>query len=189
MQYSLRINDPIHNAHMREAELPVIRYKTLLMQRLLDLVRHGYRHHASGVVSAERALALGEKFGERYEVFLNMNQRAYRKGLGKANARLMLADLERGDALHWFLLVTDGEHAAYKLEKLKDALVQGERVHVSGYELLRLPHSKAAGGGVRLTWRMTTETERQWRFQIRSTVRSRRADAIWLAIARLKISS
>ena|ERR1700756_2677622 len=133
-------------------------------------------NHATGVVSAERARALCEKFQERYEVFLNMNQRAYRKGLGKANARLMLAELERGDSLHWFLMVTDGEHAAHKLEKLKDALAQGERVHVSGYELLKLPHSKAAGGGVRLTWRMTTETERQWRFQIRSTVRSRRAD-------------
>ncbi|ASW04406.1 hypothetical protein CJU94_40395 (plasmid) [Paraburkholderia aromaticivorans] len=169
---------------MRETELQVIRYKTLLMQRLLDMVRHGYRHHASGVVSAERAQALCNKFQERYEVFLNMNQRAYRKGLGKANARLMLADLDRGDSLLWFLMVTDGEHAAHKLEKLKDALEQGERVHVTGYELLKLPHSKAAGGGVRLTWRMTTETERQWRFQIRSTVRSRRADDLVAGLVR-----
>ncbi|BDC46146.1 hypothetical protein PTKU15_94430 (plasmid) [Paraburkholderia terrae] len=169
---------------MRETELHVIRYKTLLMQRLLDLVRHGYRHHASGVVNAERAPAMCEKFGERYEVFLNMNQRAYRKGLGKGNARLMLADLERGDSLHWFLMVTDGEHVAHRLEKLKDALAQAERVHVSGYELLKLPHSKVAGGGVRLTWRMTTETERQWRFQIRSTVRSRRADDLVAGLVR-----
>jgi hypothetical protein len=161
----MKANDPL-----------VIRYKTLLMQRLLDLVRHGYRHHTAGVVSAERAQALCEKFRGRYDVFLNMNQRAYRKASGKANARLILADLERGDSLHWFLMVTDGEHAAHTLEQLKDALVQGERVHVTGYELLRLPHSKDAGGGVRLTWRMTTETERQWRYQIRSAVRSRRAD-------------
>lgn len=162
----------------------VIRYKTLLMQRLLDQVRHGYHYHASGVVSTERAKALCEKFQARYEVFLNMNQRAYRKGLGKANARLMLADLDHDGSLHWFLMVTDGDHAAHKLEKLKDALVQGERVHVSGYELLKLPHSKAAGGGVRLTWRMTTESERQWRFTIRSAIRSRRADDVVAGLVR-----
>lgn len=163
---------------MKTTEPIVIRYKTLLMQRLLDLVRHGYRHHTSGTIKADRAEALCVKFSKRYDVFVNMNQRAYRKTLGKANARLLLADLERGDSLHWFLMVTDGEHDAHKLESLKDALTQGERVHVSGYELLKLPHSKAAGGGVRLTWRMTTETERAWRFQIRSTVRSKRADEL-----------
>ncbi|EIF32268.1 hypothetical protein BCh11DRAFT_07857 [Burkholderia sp. Ch1-1] len=163
---------------MKATEPIVIRYKTLLMQRLLDLVRHGYRHHTAGIVKADRAEALCAKFAERYDVFVNMNQRAYRKTLGKANARLILADLERGESLHWFLMVTDGEHEAHTLENLRDALSQGERVHVSGYELLKLPHSKAAGGGVRLTWRMTTETERAWRFQIRSTVRSKRADEL-----------
>lgn len=160
-------------------EPSVIRYKTLLMQRLLDLVRHGYRHHTAGTVPAERAEALCAKFSTRYDVFVNQNQRAYRKSLGKANARLILADLERnGGTLHWFLMVTDGQHDAHTLEKLHDALEAGERVHVTGYELLKLPHSKAAGGGVRLTWRMTTETERAWRFQIRSTVRAKRADEL-----------
>jgi hypothetical protein len=169
---------------MKANELLVIRYKTLLMQRLLDLVRHGYRHHTSGVVSAERARAFSGKFTDRYDVLLNMNQRAYRKGLGKANARLLFADLERGDSLHWFLMVTDGDHAAHRLENLRDALTPGERVHVSGYELLKLPHSKVAGGGVRLTWRMTTESERQWRYQIRSTVRARRADELVVGLVR-----
>ncbi|AKK25125.1 hypothetical protein [Pandoraea oxalativorans] len=169
---------------MKAPTLIVIRYKTLLMQRLLDLVRHGYRHHTAGTVKADRAEALCVKFGERYDVFVNMNQRAYRKTLGKANARLILADLDHGESLHWFLMVTDGEHDAHKLEKLKDALSQGERVHVSGYELLKLPHAKAAGGGVRLTWRMCAETERAWRFQIRSTVRSKRADELVPVLAK-----
>lgn len=163
---------------MKATEPIVIRYKTLLMQRLLDLVRHGYRHHTSGTIKADRAEALCVKFGERYDVFLSENQRAYRKTLGKANARLILADIERAGTLHWFLMVTDGENEAHKLEKLRDALSQGERVHVTGYELLKLPHAKAAGGGVRLTWRMTEETERAWRYQIRSTVRAKRADEL-----------
>ncbi|CAB3770850.1 hypothetical protein LMG29542_06465 [Paraburkholderia humisilvae] len=169
---------------MKAGEPRVIRYKTLLMQRLLDHVRHGYRHHVSGVVHAERAKAFCEKFSDRYEILLNTNQRAYRKILGKANARLLFADLERGDSLHWFLMVTDGEHVAHKLEKLRDALVPGERIEVSGYELLKLPHSKHAGGGVRLTWRMTTAMERQWRYQIRSTVRARRADELVTGLVR-----
>jgi hypothetical protein len=158
----------------------VIRYKTLLMQRLLDLVHHGYRHYTAGEISATRAQALCDKFQCRYEVGLSMNQRAYRKAQGHANARLILADLNHDDSLHWFLMVTDGEHAAHALEKLKDALTPGERIHVSGYELLRLPHSKAAGGTVRLTWRMTHESERQWRYQIRfAFLRSGKSAPFW----------
>jgi hypothetical protein len=154
------------------------------MQRLLDYVQYGYRYHVSGVVGADKAQRLCDKFDERYSVFLNRRQRTYRKGQGKANAQLLLADLERKDTLHWFLLVTDGEHPAHSLEKLRDALTAGERVHVFDYELLKLPHSKAAGGGVRYTWRMTAEAERQWRFHIRSTVRSKRADELTPALVR-----
>jgi hypothetical protein len=41
-----------------------------------------------------------------------------------------------------------------------------------------------AGGGVRLTWRMTTKTQRQWRYQIRSTGRARRAEEQVAALVR-----
>lgn len=154
------------------------------MQRLLDYVQYGYRYHVGGIVGADKVRRLCEKFDERYSVFLNRRQRTYRKAQGKANAQLLIADLERSGTLHWFLLVTEGEHPAHTLENLHDALKAGERVHVSDYELLKLPHSKSAGGGVRYTWRMTASAERQWRFQIRSTVRSKRAEELVPALVR-----
>jgi hypothetical protein len=73
---------------------------------------------------------------------------------------MVLVGLEKDESLRWFLMVTDGEHAAHRLEKLQDTLVRGERIQVSGYELLKLLHSKHAGRGVRLIWRMTTAMER-----------------------------
>lgn len=123
---------------MRPTTFFVIRYKTLLMQRLLDAVRHGYHHYTSGQVPAEKALAFCQKFAERYDVALNRDQRAYRKRLGKGNARLVLADLAKSGVLHWFLLVSEGDHPARQQEPLRDALDSSTRIRVDDYELLRL---------------------------------------------------
>ncbi|KUZ77605.1 hypothetical protein WI38_27915 [Burkholderia ubonensis] len=171
----------------------VIKDRAALMQRLMDAVIQGYHSYTSGTVKTERVHALCEKFSERYLVALNRNQLAYRRAKGLGNARLILADLGDPNSLHWWLLVTDGAHPAREREKgsrktredLKDALKPGERIHVSGYELLKMAHAKAVGGGVRLTWRMTDETKRQWRYQIRVAVRARHADDAVARVTRL----
>jgi hypothetical protein len=159
---------------MRSPPFLVIRYKTLLMQRLLDSVRHGYHRYTAGTVPAERALALCAKFDKRYGVALNVNQRNYRKKQGQGNARLLLADLDKNGTLHWFLLVSAGVHAANEMERLHDALNRGSRIRVTGYELLELTREKNKGGGVRLTWRMTDEAFRTWHHSIRAVMRASR---------------
>lgn len=161
---------------MRPTTFLVIRYKTLLMQRLLDSVRHGYCHYTAAQVPAEKALAFCQKFAERYEVALNRDQRAYRKRLGKGNARLILADLAKNGTLHWFLLVSDGDHPARQMEPLRDALESSTRIRVDDYELLRLPRDRNHGGGVRLTWRMTNQRFDTWRAAVRQLARSPRAE-------------
>ncbi|MRT01620.1 hypothetical protein GJQ57_23525 [Ralstonia pickettii] len=161
---------------MRPTTFFVIRYKTLLMQRLLDAVRHGYHHYTSGQVPAEKALAFCQKFAERYDVALNRDQRAYRKRLGKGNARLVLADLAKSGVLHWFLLVSEGDHPARQQEPLRDALDSSTRIRVDDYELLRLPRDRKHGGGVRLTWRMTNQRFDTWRAAMRQLARSSRAE-------------
>jgi hypothetical protein len=75
----------LNREFMKSGEARVIRYKALLMQRLLDHVRHDYRHHVSGVVQAERVKEFRDKFSDRYEIHLNTNQRAYREMRGEAN--------------------------------------------------------------------------------------------------------
>ncbi|OCS46293.1 hypothetical protein BEK67_23895 [Ralstonia pickettii] len=161
---------------MRPTTFLVIRYKTLLMQRLLDSVRHGYCHYTAAQVPAEKALAFCQKFAERYEVALNRDQRAYRKRLGKGNARLILADLAKNGTLHWFLLVSEGDHPARQMEPLRDALESSTRIRVDDYELLRLPRDRNHGGGVRLTWRMTNQRFDTWRAAVRQLARSSRAE-------------
>ena len=57
----------------------VYRYKTLLMQRLIDWVSRGYCWYAEGTVKASRAYALCEKFDALYFTGAVRNQRFYRK--------------------------------------------------------------------------------------------------------------
>lgn len=85
---------------MRPTAFLVIRYKTLLMQRLLDPARHDCCHYTTAQVPAEEVLVSCRKFMEHYEVALNRDQHAYCKWPGKSNARLALADLAKNETLH-----------------------------------------------------------------------------------------
>ena len=163
----------------------VITDRAALMQRLMDAVIQGYSSYTSGVVKTERVHALCEKFSERYLISLNRNQLAYRRAKGQGNARFILADLGDQNGLHWWLLVTEGEHAAHKLEVLKEAFGKGSRLRVEGYELLKLPRSKSKGGGFHYTWCMSQEAKRQWRYQIRIAVRARRPNDAAAKVLRL----
>lgn len=154
-------------------ELLVIQYKTLLMQRLADLVQRGYQYYTSGEVHAEKVLAMCEKFAELYFVLDNVARRSYKKRLGKGNAFLLLADLNKDGKLCWWLFITPGEHPAHQREKLLDAQGRGQRIRLTGYELVRLSKAKESGGTVRWTWRMTDETYETWQGALRSAIRSK----------------
>ena len=151
----------------------VIRYKTLLMQRLLDLVQRGYHHYVYGTVHKSKVISLCEKFDELYFISDNARRRTYRKSKGEANAFFLISDLEKNGSLHWWLLVTDGRHPAHHLEKLFDAHSRGQRIRLTGYELVQLTRDKVKGGGIRWTWRMMDTTYDEWRSAIRSAVRAK----------------
>jgi hypothetical protein len=153
--------------------LLVIRYKTVVMQRLLDLVQRGYHYYVSGTVPKNRVESLCKKFDELYFISDNARRRSYRKSKGEGNAFLLLCDLEKNGTLHWWLLATNGEHPIHSLEKLFDANHRAQRVRLTGYELVQLSKDKEKGGGVRWTWRMTDTTYDEWREAIRTSVRSK----------------
>ena len=71
--------------------------------------------------------------------------------------------------LHWFLLVTPGEHIAHRLENLRDATTPAGRLALTGYELVTLPRVGQAKPA--WTWRMTASTYTAWRQRLVTAAR------------------
>jgi hypothetical protein len=68
------------------------------------------------------------------------------------------------------LLVTNGLHPAHQAERLKDARERGQRLVVTGYELVRQPrHGSSAAAW---TWRIEDEQVQTWRYRLKSLIRS-----------------
>jgi hypothetical protein len=163
--------------HRYLMESLVYRYKTLLMQRLLDWTARGYYAWTNGTVSPDRAIALCEKFDTHYFVSRGVDQRKYRKAKGEANAVLLLADLDHKSDLHWWLLVTHGQHPAWALEQLRDSRDRHTRIEVpGGYEMIQQQNDRRNGGKVRWTWRMKDNTYEMWESNIRSAIRANRPE-------------
>lgn len=143
------------------------------MQKLSDYVRHGYVFWTSGTIEASKAAALVRKFCRYYAIDLDRNRRARAKKRGEGCA-VFLAWPSSPGVLTWFLLVTQGDHPAHSLEKLRNALEPAGRLTLTGYELVRA--TRPGADKPALTWRMTSETYESWRTRIIDTVR--RGDAL-----------
>jgi len=151
----------------------VIVHKSVLMQRLLDSVVRGHYLHTSGIVPVSRAQRLVDKFADRYGIHKTMNQRAYAKRHGHANARLFLYARSGETALQWWLLATPGTGAVHELERLGNAHENRQRLQIENeYELVRRTRPSKHGGGQVWSWRMTRETYRNWRNTIREDCRA-----------------
>lgn len=147
---------------------PVLLHKATLMQRIADYVRAGYRWHTCGSVSLERASAFVRKFCTLYSIHVGKDERYRRKRAGLGNAVLLFCPSGDAGTLLWWLLVTDGDHPAHRLEKLSEA--SQARVQCTGYELVALMRPNRARPV--LTWRMTKSTYEGWRERVLRGVRS-----------------
>lgn len=154
-----------------EAQL-VFSRRELVMQRLMDAVTHGYSFWQSGSVSIERCPKLVKKFELNFQTSADRNLRVRRKRAGLGNAKLIL--WRDKEIIFWFLLVTppnSGLHAAHSLEKLQDAFMQGQRITINGFELVRITKKGAGKNGTSLTWRMEEQQYKGWRHSVIATVR------------------
>jgi hypothetical protein len=156
------------------------------MQRHVDYVRRGYHWYVTGVVPARKAERLRVKFADRYCVDEHRNVRARRRARGEGAAVLLMYqpcssaaedDHSPGNGVGetvvgWTLLITEGEHPARALEKLKDALDESQRLTLGPYQLIR----RTRGGQVNpaWTWAMTRAEYSLWRDRV---IRSARGDA------------
>lgn len=163
-------------------------YKSVFLQRIADYVRSGHVHWTSGEVTLSKAAALAKKFDRLYGVGRTRHQRAWARQKGEASAVLLFyrrpertsdspvlspdgkqqtADevcqtTERPEpTLMWMLLVTDGEHLAPRLERLRLALDPGGRVRFDELELVALPRAGQAKPA--WTWRLTEDAVQGWR--------------------------
>ncbi|MEW6384746.1 MAG: hypothetical protein AB1514_12400, partial [Pseudomonadota bacterium] len=90
-----------------------------------------------------------------------------RKRLGLGNA-VLLGWID-DETVSWCLLVTPGDHPAFRLETMADALTRP--IEVTGYELVRTTRTGKAKPV--WSWRMTAETYQTWRDRILIAVRHR----------------
>lgn len=101
---------------------PLVLSKTRFLQRVQEAVSDGYVYFTWGVVPILKAQNLARRFKDLYLVHIDKNARFRRKRAGLGNARLLLTYcLDDPTALEFMLLVSNGEHPAHQLEKLKDA--------------------------------------------------------------------
>lgn len=153
-------------------DVVVLDFKTQFMQRAQRLVGAGYHWWCTGTVGPDRARALIRKFKDLYLIDLDHNARHARKRSKLGNAMLLLWQERRDGELTFVLVVTDGDHPARTLERLRDCRESGQRLNLTGYELVR--QSRPGSSRAAWTWRMTESTYKAWRDRIRGCVR--RAD-------------
>lgn len=150
----------------------VILHKTTLLQRLADLVRLGYSSWTGGTVPLQKAYRLATKFSDFYATHLSADQRYRRKREGRGNAQLLLwRQYNDSPEIHWFLLVTAGEHPAHAHERLRSARV--DRITVTGYELVQ--QTRPGQEKPAWTWRMSSSHYEAWRGSVVEAIR-RHAD-------------
>jgi len=121
--------------------------KTVLMQRLADLVRTGHTRYMRGEISAERAGRLADKFARMYDCDLDKMAASRARAAGRASTRLLLWQPEpEADRLVWFLVATPGEFPLEDAsQEWRDAMSDRQRVELGTYELVRItkPVTKA----------------------------------------------
>ncbi len=158
------------------------------MDRAMDLitvaVSKGWHWYVAGEIEASKALALAQRFNERYGLDADRFQRSRARSKGAATFQLFFWPLAGKTTLAWYLLRSEGEHPLLSLETWRDAQEASSRIQWPfWYELVRTPvpmahrkklsgpHSKAVKS-VTWTWRLVDEVKDSLRADIRRNAQS-----------------
>lgn len=153
----------------------VLTKKTVLMQRLADLVRTGHTMYVEGQIPAEKAPYFAAKLDSLYLVGQNNLQASRHRKAGNASFRLLMLATEGNAQIRWFLLRTDGNAPAEATrEKWRNALE--DRINLTGYELVR--QTKPGLAKPAYTWRYTRDRAQELRDAILHAIRSKRDDEL-----------
>lgn len=156
---------------MAKTDFFVFTKKTAFMQRIADLVRSGHKRYNMGTISIEKAAHLANKLSQMYEPNLPRLIASRRREKGEATSRLLWwYDENRPEILTWVLLVTDGK-LMFDGEKWKDPLEPKQRIHLTGYELVRI--TKPTEPKPVWTWRYDKKRLQDLRHEFVTAIRTR----------------
>jgi hypothetical protein len=132
---------------------------------LLIMVPKGYHWWVSGIEKDKASLEkLREKYAEFYGCDLSPAKKSYRKKKGLANSHFVSVPLppEVYDGGYmWFLIATDGLGSIRQNTKLKDANTNPGRIVWGDYVMYCAPRHALEGGGVRWTWYLQPQIQRE----------------------------
>ena len=149
-------------------------HKTGTMQALLTSIARGYGWHFSGTVTPDKAAALAAKFEGLYLTELTEDQRGHRRRRGQGNARLFMHPSYLLPEVHWWILLTEGDHPAKAAEAKNLAAVTDARWRLTfqdQFEAVRLPRE---GDTTRWTWRLTPKYQASLRGRYSELLRHRK---------------
>jgi hypothetical protein len=147
--------------------------KTAFMQRIADLVRNGHNLYVQGVIPIEKAGFLAAKFESRFQVERNKLEASRARKRGEHSARLLFWLPEESEQVNWILLYCPGQ-VIDTTEKWRNAL--SDRIHLTGYELVRL--TKSCADHPVWTWRYTRTRYEELREAVVQAIRRRRDDEL-----------
>ncbi|OUI89054.1 hypothetical protein HK19_15530 [Acetobacter persici] len=150
-------------------------HKTTMMQTITRAIVQGYIWHISGVVHAERAVGLVQKFETLYGVNSTAQQRWRGKKAGRASARLFLFPANRTPNFFWWLLFTDGETVAREREH-DLALVTDPRKRLTWGSEFESVQVSGQTKQAQWTWRLTPKRLDEWRLAIKTAIRHSQSD-------------
>lgn len=157
---------------MAKTDFFVFTKKTSFMQRCADLVRSGHKRYTMGTIDIDKAAHLADKFGRLYEPNLPRLQASRRREKGEATARLLWwYDENKPAILTWILLVTEGQLVVDGLEKWQDPIEPKQRIHLTGYELVRI--TKPTEPKPVWTWRYDKQRLQDLRNEVVTAIRLR----------------
>jgi hypothetical protein len=151
----------------------IITKKTVFMQRIADLVRTGHTLYVQGTIPLEKAGFLAAKFEQRFHVERNKLEASRARKRGEHSARLLFWLPDDSEQVHWILLFCPGS-VIDTTEKWRNAL--SDRIHLTGYELVRL--TKAGAGHPVWTWRYTRTRYDELREAVVQAIRRKRDDEL-----------
>ena len=147
------------------------------LQNIQKAAIAGHFFWISGDVPVEKLPNFIDKMEKAYQPNKTRQAAYYDRKNGKASAKLFVyASPENERAFRYVLMLTEGEHLAHKLEKLKNLKNRAERVVYGDFHLVMKPNQK--NGKPLFTWALKPDGLNRSKEDIRKTVRSRNQGAI-----------
>lgn len=147
-------------------DLAVPNTKTAALRYLAECAAHGYVLFQSGEVPREKAIALFEKFDDRYNVIATRGVRDHARSCGRSCARLVMfpKDVEQSIWLFW-LMATEGTGELPEAGNVQDARAPQQRLQWGEqYELVSRPVRRRSGNLHHVwTWVFSDEAYAGWK--------------------------